>query len=362
LAGVVEGTLIGGRYRVQQLLGSGGSATIYEAEDITLGRVVALKIPHDNVRPESVPAKRLVREARASSIVNHPNVCEVSELGVLPTGTPFVVMERLRGETLRDRIGASGPMPFGDIVDIMMQVLSALGAAHERGIVHRDIKPENIFLVHRAGCPPLVKILDFGCVTDVMAPKMAPAKARPSTRPPSDDEQLTETGMVIGTPWYLAPEALRGGRDFDGRLDVYACGIILYEMATGRRPFDAVGSNELFQQILVGFPPPLSSLRPDAPRQLISVIAYAMAIDPATRYPTAAIFQRALGQVPAERATPSLAIKNIGTKLPGAPPPKPEAGLQKSPSFVEIDVALEDEWEQQTDWDQVTMKTRPKKP
>lgn len=284
-----EGSLIGGRYSVRHLLGVGGSASVYEAEDTTFGRTVALKIPHENHGPSSVAAKRLVREARASGAVGHPNVCQVSEIGLLPSGTPFVVMERLVGETLRDRITNEGRLPFGDIVDIMMQVLSGLGAAHERGIIHRDIKPENIFLTRRAGCPALVKILDFGLVT--------------SDQPTTED--LTAVGMIVGTPFYMAPEQLRGVRDFDARIDIYACGVVLYEATTGRRPFTSANQAELFREIVAASPTPASEIRRDTPPRLADVIAKAMASSPMFRFTSASAFQQALSGVSVEPPTPS---------------------------------------------------------
>jgi eukaryotic-like serine/threonine-protein kinase len=284
-----EGSLIGGRYSVRHLLGVGGSASVYEAEDTTFGRTVALKIPHENHGPSSVAAKRLVREARASGAVGHPNVCQVSEIGMLPSGTPFVVMERLVGETLRDRITNEGRLPFGDIVDIMMQVLSGLSAAHERGIIHRDIKPENIFLTRRAGCPALVKILDFGLVTSDQ-----PAK-----------EDLTAVGMIVGTPFYMAPEQLRGVRDFDARIDIYACGVVLYEATTGRRPFTSANQAELFREIVAASPTPASEIRRETPPRLADVISKAMASSPMFRFTSASAFQQALSGVQAEPPTPS---------------------------------------------------------
>jgi serine/threonine-protein kinase len=289
MADPFEGSTVAGRYRIRYILGVGGSASIYEAEDITFGRTVAVKIPHGNAGSKTIAAKRLVREARASGAVGHPNVCEVSEMGTLPGGTPFVVMERLIGETLRDRITNAGRLPFGDIVDIMMQVLSGLGAAHERGIVHRDVKPENIFLSRRAGCPALVKILDFGLVATDEA----------------DRESLTAAGRVVGTPHYLAPEQIRGTRDFDPAVDLYACGVVLYEATTGRRPFTSANIAELFREILAASPPDVIDLRRDTPPHLAAVIARAMAVSTQHRYATASAFQGDLARVHAGPPTPA---------------------------------------------------------
>ncbi len=359
----VEGTILGGRYRVRSVLGTGGSASVYEGVDLTFGRTVALKIPHENIGPSSVPAKRLVREARASGAVGHPNVCQVSEIGSLPNGTPFVVMERLVGETLRDRLSNEGPLPFGDVIDVMMQVLSGLGAAHEHGIIHRDIKPENIFLSRRAGCPALVKILDFGLVnTDELS-----------------NEELTAVGTVVGTPYYLAPEQVRGVRDVDPRLDLYACGIVLYEATTGRRPFTSGNIAGLFQQILAASPRPVSELRRDTPPGLSEVIRRAMAPSLTARYAHTSAFQRALeaidvppptrSSLPAFKAAGKAAapVPVLSVEITRAesnveiPLPRPPSRADDRTVFdVEIDVTSADDWDQQTEWDQPTLKNPPK--
>lgn len=334
----LEGKMIGGRYRIRHQLGLGGSATVYEAEDTSFGRLVALKIPHDNVGPNSVPAKRLLREARASGAVGHPNVCQVSEIGTMPSGSPFVVMERLVGDTLRDRITQEGRLPVGDLVDVMMQILSGLGAAHERGIIHRDIKPENIFLSRRSGCPALVKILDFGLVsTD------APMR-----------EELTQAGMVVGTPYYLAPEQVRGVRDFDPRVDLYACGVVLYEAATGRRPFTASNVAGLFREILAASPVPLSDLRRDAPPALGEVIRRAMSPSPQTRYANVSEFQHSLSRVTTDPPTPAsfmpFKAAKQSAKLDGPLPafdiPLDETRVE-GPAVV-FEVTEDEEWEQVT--------------
>jgi eukaryotic-like serine/threonine-protein kinase len=374
MADPFEGSTVAGRYRVRHILGVGGSASVYEAEDLTFGRTVALKIPHGNAGSKTVAAKRLVREARASGAVGHPNVCEISEIGVLPGGTPFVVMERLVGETLRDRITNAGRLPFGDIVDIMMQVLSGLGAAHEHGIIHRDIKPENIFLSRRAGCPALVKILDFGLV----------ATDQPSR------EDLTAAGRVVGTPHYLAPEQIRGTREFDPAVDLYACGVVLYEATTGRRPFTSANIAELFREILAASPPDVTDLRRDTPPLLAAVITRAMSVAATDRFGSASAFQGALAKVHAERPTPaSLAPFKAGPplRLPDArsatgPAVQAEGtrveGRVVEPSTfnmanvgnleetriegriddksIDIEFSNAEDWDHQTEWDQPTVK------
>ena len=163
VAGHLLGRTIGGRYRVRGVLGEGGMGTVFEAEHIALGRSVAVKVLRaTQARKRKTSIRRFHQEARAAGAIGHPNICGVIDLGTLDDGSPYIVMERLIGETLADRIASEGGLPFEDVVDILTQVLSGLVAAHEQQIVHRDIKPENVFLTRRVGCPPLVKLLDFG--------------------------------------------------------------------------------------------------------------------------------------------------------------------------------------------------------
>ena len=153
------GKQIGGKYVVRAVLGEGGMGTVFEAEHLTIGRSVAVKVLHPNQARKKDAVRRFHQEARAAGAIGHPNICEVYDLGTLDDGSPYLVMEKLVGETLADRIGAEGGLPFDDVIDTLVQVLSGLVAAHEKGIVHRDIKPENVFLTSRVGCPPLVKLL-----------------------------------------------------------------------------------------------------------------------------------------------------------------------------------------------------------
>jgi serine/threonine-protein kinase len=383
MADPFEGSTVAGRYHVRHILGVGGSASIYEAEDLTFGRTVALKIPHGNAGSKTIAAKRLVREARASGAVGHPNVCEISEVGTLPGGTPFVVMERLIGETLRDRITNTGRLPFGDIVDIMMQVLSGLGAAHDRGIIHRDIKPENIFLSRRSGCPALVKILDFGLVaTDE-----------------GEREKLTAAGRVVGTPHYLAPEQIRGTREFDAAVDLYACGVVLYEATTGRRPFTSANIAELFREILAASPPDLMDLRRDTPPLLAQVIQKAMAPQAVHRFASASAFQASLSKVhvgpptpaslgpfkagnavrlPSSREAGGHSESSRGSSPPIASPPETNEGTfnmakNRLPPLeetriegrlddrsVDIEFSKEEDFDAPSDWEQPTIKNLPK--
>ena len=327
VAGHLLGRTIGGRYRVRGVLGEGGMGTVFEAEHVALGRSVAVKVlratqathARDLGSRESI--RRFHQEARAAGAIGHPNICGVNDLGTLDDGSPYIVMERLIGETLADRIASEGGLPFEDVVDILTQVLSGLVAAHEQQIVHRDIKPENVFLTRRVGCRPLVKLLDFG-VSKMTGLPVAGAR--------QEDLILTRTGMVMGTPYYMAPEQARGERDLDARVDLYACGVILYEALTGKRPFTAANYNALLVQILSAAPRPASELRPALPPGFDAVIDKAMAQRRQDRYAGAADFQRDLLALSCGR-TPS---GGDAVRIPAVEPPSSATLPAVSITFV----------------------------
>jgi serine/threonine-protein kinase len=340
---------IGGKYVVRSVLGEGGMGTVFEAENLTIGRSVAVKVLHPNQARKKDAVRRFHQEARAAGAIGHPNICEVYDLGMLDDGSPYLVMEKLVGETLADRIGAEGGLPFDDVIDILVQVLSGLVAAHEKGIVHRDIKPENVFLTRRVGCPPVCKLLDFG-VSKMIAPLIGGR---------DEDLDLTRTGMVMGTPYYMSPEQARGDRNLDARVDLYACGVILYEALTGRRPFTAANYNALLLQILSAKPRPARELRPALPAGFDGVLDKAMARSRDDRYRTATDFQRDLQTLRDRHNTPLPAVvgeairamSQLKSSLPApgaparrvaaapAPPPRPRA-KELTPSSVEIPITF----------------------
>ena len=198
------GKTIGGKYVIHAILGEGGMGTVYEAEHLTIGRAVAVKVLHPKQMRKKEAIKRFHHEARAAGAIGHLNICEVATSERSTTTGPYLVMEKLVGQTLAARIKTEGGLLFDDVIDILTQVLSGLVAAHEKGIMHRDIKPENVFLTERVGCPPVAKILDFG-VSKMLSPP-------PVVVGGDDDMDLTRTGMVMGTPFYMSPEQARGDR------------------------------------------------------------------------------------------------------------------------------------------------------
>lgn len=251
------GRLLDGRYRIEDRIARGGMATVYTATDIRLDRVVALKIMHEGLASDEDFADRFVREARSTARLNHPHVVAVFDQGE-DDGTVYLVMEYVRGHTLRDVIRADAPLPAKRALGLLEQVLSALAAAHEAGLVHRDVKPENVLITPSGQ----VKVADFGLARAVT----------------SSTSVTSSSGMLIGTVAYVAPElVLHQGTD--ARTDVYACGVLLYEMLTGRKPHEAEAPIQVaYKHVHEDVPPP-STLRPELPSYVDALVSRATARD-----------------------------------------------------------------------------------
>ncbi len=250
------GTVVSDRYRIVRILGVGGMGGVYEAEHLLIGKKVALKCLHREYSRDRDIVERFKREARAATLIGNDHIIDVTDMGDLPDGSPFLVMEYLAGRPLA-AVCDLGPMPIKRAVHIARQICSALGAAHDKGIVHRDLKPENVFLVERNGDPDFVKVLDFGI-----------SKMHSS----GHDKGLTRTGMAMGTPSYMSPEQAQGAKNLDHRTDIWALGVILYEMLAARRPFDADSYPLLLMNIVATDPDPVSWYRKDLPPALADAV------------------------------------------------------------------------------------------
>ena len=276
-------------YRILRQLGAGGMGVVYQAEDIRLGRHVALKFLPESLARDRIALDRFQREARAASSLNHPNICTIHDIGE-HEGRPFLVMELLEGRNLRDRI-AGKSLPLSELLDLAVQIASALEAAHAKGIVHRDIKSSNIFVTTSGAA----KILDFG-----LAKLVSDRQASPEA---STEALLTSPGSTLGTVAYMSPEQARG-EDLDARTDLFSFGVILYEMATGTLPFQGPTAAVLFDGILHR-QPALPALSPD----LDHVLLRALEKDRTLRYQTASDLRADLKRL--QRETESRPVASV---------------------------------------------------
>ena len=274
-------------YRILEKLGEGGMGVVYQAEDTTLRRFVAIKLLPGNAARDRASLDRFEREARTAAALNHPNICVIYEIG-WHEGDPFIAMEWLEGRTLRDVIDAHGrtpPLPLETIVELATQLAEGLAAAHARGIVHRDIKPANVF-VTRSG---QAKILDFGLaklMDDPRWPGQSDDDATVAATAGSAPKHLTSPGTAVGTVAYMSPEQARG-ETLDARTDLFSYGTVLYEMCVGRRPFGGHTSGAIFGAILHEAAAPISRFNPALPAALEQIVSKALEKDPRLRYQTA---------------------------------------------------------------------------
>ncbi len=268
------------KFRIIRLIGRGGMGEVFEAEHTQLGKRVAVKLMLEKYNGDREAIARFTREALAAGRIGDPHIIDVMDIGTAPDGRAYVVMELLVGQPLSRLIEDHGPLPLNRAIKIMRQVLRAVGAAHNKGIVHRDLKPDNIFLTTQGEQQDFVKLLDFG-ISKIMDPEAIAAT------------KLTTTGVVMGTPLYMAPEQAMGN-EIDHLADIYACGVIFYEMIAGRPPFEGHTYAVLVAKLLTTDAPLLSEMREAVPPKLVAAIHRALEKEPQARHPHADAFLLAL--------------------------------------------------------------------
>ena len=278
-----------GRYRVTGMLGSGAMGIVVSARDEELGREVALKLLRRDASRDV--RERFVREARAAGAIAHPGVVAVHDVLTTADGHPVIVMDRLHGETLRQRLEREGALDTEAALAVARSIAAALGAAHAHGIVHRDLKPENVFLARQSDGTSELKLLDFG-VAKLAEPSLG------------ENAALTATGTIVGTPYYMAPEQAFGSRDVDARADLWSLGVILYECLSGRRPFAADSVGQALRLLALGRLTPLAEVAPEVPPRVVGLVERLLS-ERDLRPASAAEVERAIEELDWRRAPPT---------------------------------------------------------
>ncbi len=336
------GATLDGRYFVDKKIGEGGMGVVFAARHSVIERPLAIKVLKREVMRDTATIRRFVQEAKAASRIGHPNIVDVTDFGTTPDGMTYSVMEFVQGPTLGAVIRAAAPVPLHRLIKIAVQIARALGAAHDKGIVHRDLKPENVFLVDRDGRTDFVKIVDFGI-----------AKVLPVAGANPNEPRLTRVGSVFGTPEYMAPEQAAGRSDTDGRVDIYALGVILYEMLIGRVPHrgDSMVRTLAMQMLDPAVPP--TQARPDLEisHEVEAVVLKALAKKREQRYQTMGELISALEQLqaPVGVSVTGSAVYALAPLPPGAdvavspPAPRPSLGEpDSSPAEPRMMIPLTD--------------------
>jgi serine/threonine-protein kinase len=261
-----------GSYRVVEPIGKGGMASVFVGEHGVLGHRVAIKVLHPTRTDNPMVERRFVNEAKVVASIRHPGIVEIFDFGRGPGGRAYIVMELLRGETLRTRLRRDGPLSVGKAVVFARQIASAVAVAHDAGVIHRDLKPDNIFLVTDSEVEfgERIKVLDFGVAKQVDANKPV--------------SEATATGVLVGTPAYMSPEQCKGMGQIDGRSDIYSLGIVMYRMLTGELPFESAATGELIGKHIFEVPPSVSELDANVPVELSALISRCLAKEPEDRY------------------------------------------------------------------------------
>jgi serine/threonine-protein kinase len=305
------GSLVGGKYRVERVLGEGGMAVVFEATHLQLGQRVAIKVLVGESAQATEVLERFKREAQIAAQLPGDHIARVTDLGLTAAGDPFLVMELLVGRDLEAELQVVGRLPVDVAVDYILQACEGVAEAHAAGLVHRDLKPGNLFLIRRRDGSPVIKVLDFGI-----------SKAAPG----QGDQALTKTATNFGTPLYMSPEQIQSAKHVDARSDQHALAAILYAMVTGRPPFDAESLTALAVVIATQAPTPARALRRDVPAGLDAALGRALSKRPIDRFPDLASFAAAIA--PFGTASAQASVRTIAHAL-AYPDPSTDPGQRR---------------------------------
>jgi serine/threonine-protein kinase len=323
------GTVLAGKYRVDRVLGEGGMGVVVAATDLQLERRVAIKFLLPDYAQHHEASQRFLREARAAVKIQSEHVARVIDVGTMDGGAPYMVMEFLEGRDLAALIDELTVLPVDEAVAHVLEACDAIAEAHSVGIVHRDLKPANLFLARQPDGSSRIKVLDFGISKAMM------------TNTTGIDPSLTRTSSMMGSPLYMSPEQMKSAKHVDPRTDVWALGVILYELLTGKPPFYAESIPELSAKVLLEEPESIRATRSDVPEALEAAVKRALAKEPAARFPTVADFAHALApfgpartRTNVERASRVLKISGLtvpmGEPAPGALAPEKTAAYART--------------------------------
>ncbi|WP_437631372.1 protein kinase domain-containing protein [Sorangium sp. So ce854] len=310
------GDVLAGKYRIERVLGAGGMGVVLAAWHLVLERRVAVKflLPEAAALPDA--SARFLREARAAAALDGQHIARVIDVGTLDSGAAYMVLEHLTGDDLGQVLQTRGPLPLAEAADYLLQACEAIAEAHARGIIHRDLKPKNLFLTRRPDGTPLLKVLDFGLSKFI------------ATGDSVKEASLTATGLIMGSIHYMSPEQIRSLKYADVRTDIWALGVILYRMLTGRHPFEGDSITAVTAAIMMDTPTSLLTLRPDLPPAVGALVSRCLAKDPAVRVQSVTEIARVLAPFGSHRAR--LSFESIDRLLPE---PAARAGYPPAPGF-----------------------------
>ncbi|XXX74216.1 protein kinase [Sorangium sp. So ce134] len=316
----VPGDVLAGKYRIERVLGAGGMGVVLAAWHLVLERRVAVKflLPEAAALPDS--GARFLREARAAAALDGQHIARVLDVGTLDSGAAYMVLEYLTGDDLGHVLQTRGPLPLAEAADYLLQACEAIAEAHARGIIHRDLKPKNLFLTRRPDGTPLLKVLDFGLSKFI------------ATGDSVKEASLTATGLIMGSIHYMSPEQIRSLKFADVRTDIWALGVILYRMLTGRHPFEGDSVTAVTAAIMMDTPTSVAALRPDVPQAVATLVSRCLVKDPNARVQSVTAIARVLAPFGTHRAR--LAFESIDRLLPEPAPRAGSSPAEAAPTAV----------------------------